>query len=287
MSPSILFALFALAACAAPGDPPEPRADWLREDQKVIKLFREAVAAKDLDVETLIARFGRPSEHEDRDIGFGVRRTKLHLYGGYTTIWVELLAERGEGDKRSRVAELRARQLGSSDRWKDVESTLKQAWGDAATAVEHGFEFTRRDEELAQSLRARTAEALGGNVAAVVPKDLARAYDLLTSPFEDVILGLNYSIDGGPPPGREEIELLASKGRYDLVRAVQRGINPEARLYASWALRELPESSSSRADASATAKLLALPGHLHTTSGCIQIWRAPKEALQFLIDNKD
>jgi hypothetical protein len=277
-----LFALFALPLFATPDGETHPRQDWIQTDLKRIEQFRAALSAKDVDVETLVSKFGSLGEHDDVDAGFGVRRVHMHLYGGYTTIWIDILAEKGAGEKKSSVAELRARQLGPPDQWNEIATTFAKAWGDAATPIENGFLFTRRDDELARALRTRTAEALGGDWRVEVPKELQTAFELLTSPFEKAVIGATYGYAAITPPGRGEIETLAKAGRYDLVQAVLRGINPEARLYAAWVLRRRTNTPLAPADARAVDLLLALPGEVQTTDGCEQLWRSPKTALEFL-----
>jgi hypothetical protein len=279
----------ALLACVSALFPPheEPaHPEWLKADLERIRQFTDVMKTKDLDVETLIAKFGATAFDKDHDAGFGVRRVKLQAYGGYATIWIDVLAESGAGDKKSRVAELRAQQYGSGPDWKLIQPTLAKAWGECAQPIENGFEFVFRDQSLAADLRRRTADALGGAARIEVPKELTAAFDLLTSPFEEVVIGTSYGEDGAVPPGRKEIEQLVKAERWDLVQSVLRGINPEGRLYAAWVLRRRANTPLNAGDARAIATLLALPGRVHTTHGCIQTWLSPADALAQL-EKKD
>jgi hypothetical protein len=109
---------------------------------------------------------------------------------------------------------------------------------------------------------------------------------VLTSPLDDVVIGKHYGDGGGPPPGRREIEALSRAPDHELVRAVLRGLNPEGRLYAAWVLRQRTDTHMLPVDENAIRTLLALPQLVHTSEGCEQFWRSPKDALEFLANEK-
>lgn len=257
--------------------------DWIRADLKCIERFRAALREPDLTVEALVVAFGSLEAHADLDAGFGVRRTRMHLYGGYTTIWIETLADVRASDGRSHVAELRARQLGPREEWPRLSERYALAWSGTAAPIENGFAFVRRDETLAAALRARTADGLGGAVRADVPAELSVAMNKLTSAFDNVVLGRQYGYDGAPPPGRLEIEALVNAKRVDLLRVVLRSIDPGARVYAAWALKHLVKAELSAADSAAIQTILAQKLELQTSSGCEQFWRSPADAFAFLV----
>jgi hypothetical protein len=139
---SALLAAICLTSFQGTEEPVRPREDWIQDDLRRIELFKSTVQAEDLDVESLVAKFGSIGEHDDADAGFGVRRVHMHLYGGYTTIWIDLLGDRRTDDGKSRVVELRARQRGPAETWPAIEARYAAAWGDLAKPIEHGFEFT-------------------------------------------------------------------------------------------------------------------------------------------------
>jgi hypothetical protein len=68
-----------------------------------------------------------------------------------------------------------------------------------------------------------------------------------------------------PPPGRQETAALVAAGRFDLLRAVLRGLNPEGRAWAAHALLEHQKAGTKLdpADAAAIEKLRALPLKTH------------------------
>ncbi len=258
-------------ACLAPLAAQEPEKEldpeWLARDLRRIEEVRQVLGAAELTVEGLQRALGSPDVREDRDIGFGARRVCLAAYGGYTTVWLRVLAEAPADGGESRVAWLAVTQSGYVDSWGLVAAELRAAWARPVREEAQALAFERVEPERARALSKRTEEALGGSVAVDVPAEHARAFALLTSPCDDVIVGKAYSIDGGPPPGAEEIRALVEAGRLDLVRAVLRGLNPEGRAYAAHAL--LAGGELEPRDEAAIDRLRALPVELTVCRGCL------------------
>ena len=263
-------------------DEPAIHEDWVRSDLECIRRFRGVAGTKDLDVDALVKAFGPPEARDDRDAGFGVRLVKFHLYGGYATIWIDVMAEQPTKDHGSRVVTMRAEQRGSTSVPPTVLARYGAAWDNDARLIAGTFVFTRRDDERFNALREATARELGGVLTVDVPEDLAPAFDRLTSPFETLPIGRFHGDGGDLPPGRPEIEALVTSSRLDLVRAVLRGMHPEARVYAAWALRKARGPKLEAADAATIEKILALPITVHVTEGCEQEWVTPRAALALL-----
>lgn len=66
--------------------------EWVKKDVAVARRIAAALPASETRVEEFLARLDASSTEEDRDIGFGARRLRLALYGGYTTTWVTVIA---------------------------------------------------------------------------------------------------------------------------------------------------------------------------------------------------
>jgi hypothetical protein len=64
------------------------------------------------------------------------------------------------------------------------------------------------------------------------PEDLSNAYERLASPLEHLVVG-----KGAEGWGYEEMSALLHAKRYDLLKQVLRGPNPEGRAYAALALQ--------------------------------------------------
>jgi hypothetical protein len=207
--------------------------DWLARDFARVGQIVAALHEKELTVDGLTKHIAGCDIREDREIDFGARRLVIAAYGGYTTAWLHVLAVAPGDDEESAVVEL-------------------------------------RDEALARTLRAMVGNELGALERPDVPDELRAAFERLTSPFEDLVLGRYHGSDGGPPPGRPEVDALVASGRLDLVRAVLRGMNPEGRAWAAWALLERANRGAELdpADRTAIEKLRKLPIELVTCQGC-------------------
>lgn len=269
-------AVHGCTAAALPQVAPTPlNEDWLRSDEKRIGQLRDALGRAELTVELLREITGSSDVREDRAIGFGARRVRLALYGGYTTIWVNLLAAEPDEHGRSLIAALQFEQRGAPETWAVIAPRLRKAWeGSPVASVlgerESAITYERRDTERLAALRARTEKVLGAVDASAVPSELAPAFEMLTSPYEELVIGRSCFYAGVPPPGAEEISALVAAGRHDLVRRVLRGFNPEGRVWAAHALLEHARAGGvlDDADKRAIDALRALPLKLACCDGC-------------------
>jgi hypothetical protein len=245
---------------------PKLNEEWLASDLARVEQMRAALDAPELTIEGLKSTLKSCDVREDRDIGFGSRCVYIAVYGGYTTTWVRVLGPTRVGERESRIAGLRLEQAGSPDSWALIKERLRTAWGRKMRDTEHGLACERDDAKLTLELRKRTEDALGGHVEVQVPKELAAAFELLTSPFQEVVVGKMYGEDGAPPPGRREMRQLVEARRFDLVRAVMHGLNPEGRVYAAHEL--LAPDRIDLKDAPAIATLIKLDVDITTAYGC-------------------
>lgn len=250
----------------------DARADWIESDLARVDQVLRALDAEDLDVATLTATLRGADVREDRPIGFGARRLVLAVYGGYTTTWVHVLAAVAEREGGpSRIAACRFDQLASVELPKEARERLAERWGKRAVALERGFRAERRDADAGKRLRANVEKALGACVVPDAPERLRAAFERLTSPFEDHVLGRACGDGGDAPIARAEVDALLAADRVDLLRAALRGMNPEGRAWAAWALRKRSKTSGVALDASdraAIETLRATKTEYEACSGC-------------------
>jgi len=228
--------------------------------------MRGALDAPELTIEGLKRALKSCDVREDRDIGFGSRCVYIAVYGGYTTTWVHVLGSTRVGERESRIAGVHVEQTGYPDSWKLVEERLRAAWKRPMRDVECGLACERDDATLTLELRKRTEDALGGHVDLQVPKELAAAFELLTTPFESGVVAKFFSVDG-ESPGLTAVQMLIDAERVDLLRAVLRSLNPEGRVYAAHTL--LARGKLDPKDEAAIANLRALDVDITTADGCL------------------
>jgi hypothetical protein len=247
--------------------------EWVAADGKRIEQLQNALDRPVLTVEALRELVGSSDVRDDRLIGFGARRVFLAVSAGYTTTWIHILAAERDEHGRSRIAAIRLEQIGPPEPWAELRPRLRALWRRKVTEVERGFSVERIDDVLVRELRDRAAQALGRVEPSAPAGELAGAFDRLTSPFTDLVLGFMYGEDGAPPPGRLEIEELVKAQRLDLVRAALRGMNPEGRAWAAPCPPRAQESGGvlDASDESAIETLRKLPLQLTCSRGCM-VW---------------
>lgn len=267
----MLFAAVILALCAsaptARQDPPVVEREWLARDLERVAQLKRFLGRDVRSVEALREDLGGCDVREDRETGFGSRRLCLAVYGGHTTIWIRVLAAAPTEEQESLVASLELEQRGYRESWAGVAAELKRAWGSGVSDLELGLRVEWSDPTRTRELLRRTATALGGVLAVEPPRELAAAFATLVDPLSPLIVGRSYGDDGGAPPGLAEMAALIASQRFDLVRAVLRGPNPEARVYAAHAL--IQRGPLDPADAAAIATLAKLPLDLECSHGCL------------------
>jgi hypothetical protein len=201
-----------------------------------------------------------------RALGFGAWRITFRISGGYTKFGVRVLGETRSGEHGSHVVIAGVAQWCEPDTWAPIRGRMRYAWGRPARESMYGLAWECDDSEFTRALRKRTEDALGGHVVIEEPNECATAFGTLMSPFENMTVGWSVGITGAPPHGCLEMMRLVDAGRFDLVRAVLRGFNPEARVFAAHAL--LARGTLDRRDEAAIAVLRTLDIDLATSAGC-------------------
>lgn len=257
---------------------------WIAGDLERIDQLRAALAEPELDVAGLRKRLGSCDVREDRLIGFGARRLMIAVYGGYTTSWLHVLAAAPDERGLSRIAEMRCDQTGSAEHWTEASALLRPRWSASVRDIEHGFRVEFNNPSISRAVRAAAERALGAIDEVKVPEELKAAFETLSSPLVDLVLGNQIGDDGAPPPGRLEVLALVEAGRFDLIRAALRGMNPEGRAWAVWALLERAKHGPvlEPLDEKAIARLRDLPLELVVSEGCTILGLRLDEALKHI-----
>lgn len=226
--------VLALASLAAAGEPLDE--EMAAKDTAIAKRIAAALPSGETKIEDFVRKLAPDDTDEDREIGFGARRLRLALFGGYTTARVTVIAWNG----RVGPVEIRYDDVDPED-WSQLRDRIAPAYkgrdpavSDTSLRVGVGH---RADPAGFREARAKT---LGPPLGIDPDPSLEKAYVLLWSPFSDLVYGTMYGEDGGPPPGREALETLVAHDRGEaLLDDVLRGPNPEGRLYAAEGLLRL------------------------------------------------
>jgi hypothetical protein len=252
---------------------------WLQDDLDLIWSVRRALPPKPTETD-LVRLQWENAKVEETDLGLGLRRRQRRAGGGHLSCDATAVAFEGA------LTSMRVSCWGALNKPKAVVEIIERSLGAGFRRVPVpgaiGYVTYRADYEFppgSEKVRAMLDRRLGPLLPVQVPPDLAAAYARLMSPQEELAVGTNCGEGGEPPAGAEEVKALRSSRRFDLLRNVLRGPNPEARVYALKALRQTGVSAGDRAAIEAVS---ALPLKITTCSGCAYFHATTSEALKEL-----
>lgn len=255
--------------------------EWVASD--VAAARRVAGALSETKLPTFLEKLGSASTEEDRDIGFGARRLRLAVYGGYTTTWVTVVSwDGGVGPLEVSCHEEAEVWAGIRDRIKAEYKGHEPEVGDTGLRVRVG---AQADPE---GFRRERNRVLGPPLAIDPHPSLEEAYLLLWSPTSDLVYGWMHGEGGDPPPGRNAVErILGHEQGPALLDDILRGPNPEGRLYAAEALlriekkgRKLGEQVRKSID-----RVRKSGVKIHVARGCEVSWEPAAEPLREMLED--
>jgi hypothetical protein len=215
-----------------------------------------------------------PPNRGPRDIGQGATDLHTQVSAGYLTCYLDVVAV----DDRIAAARVRCE---TTDflKWNQVKFRILSAWDGQASEGERGAAWRFAAREPLETLTAGLARELGPQVAVEVPAGLERPYRLLTDPLEPVTFGAACYDGGEPPAGRLAIDALLKADRWDLVRNVLRGGNPEGRVYAAEAFLTRRKAEQAL-DADDLRTIRAIHGQatpIEVCEGCVILRKAARD----------
>ncbi len=220
----------------------------------------------------LLAVWDQGNVQEPQSLGFGGTRYEVVLPGGHTSIRIVFAAY-----KDSIVA---------LDMWQQAQYTpavldrLAEIWGNVARREADGIRYEYRNPGGLGRLQDAVSQELG-SWEIEAPAQHQQAYTVLTNPLEKYDYGTFCYFAGVPPAGRKAIQRLLADPASDVIRAVLRSTNPEARVYAVEAMLELERSgaSISEVDRRAMKKIVELQIPISVCDGCLVYQSTAKEIL--------
>lgn len=250
----------------------------------------ELLDARPPTLEELLARLpAEPYQRLSRELGFGAQRVTLDLRSGLTHTRLSVLvvpALAGRELARIRVDQTPHRPA----EWERIEPDLEWAWEEStALAIEllldessgrPSLRVEHREPELEAALQHRLQGELGAAPSVELPSELADAHRTMTDPLVELRVGTGCGFLSSPTPGFLATELLVAAERFDLLRSILRGPNPEARVFAAHALSE--HGALEPADGAAIAVLARLALPIRVCAGCVGDSRSWNGAIEML-----
>ena len=220
-----------------------------------------------MGLDEFLAHLGTYGTRVDRPIGFDLRQLNVQRSGGYTSISLNLVTL---GQK---ILALECIQSGDTDSWTHISPEILKAWTqeplkdledqlakrtDMRVAFARYVDHSKIEELLRLELGAPAQIAPAGALQGV--------FNLLVYPFDILHVGESCYIGGEKPSGRVAVDQLIKAERFDLIRAVLRGPNPEGRAYAAQALLENKQATAE--DKEVIQKLAASTIPIYVCAGC-------------------
>ena len=281
-----------LLAPDEPEPPPQVVPERLDQDLARIAQLQRALASTPFTLAALLRELPDPFTRESRELGFDARWVELAFRGGHTTVHMSMLVVPPEAGPESVIARIRVEQvIHEPELWDEVEPVLGRAWSRGSSSgvlwnvldTRYGkpsFRVERARPELGVALQQRIHAALGGAPASEPPAELAEAYRTLMDPLEVLAVGTSCGFIGSTPRGYAYAGWIRRAGRFDLLRSILRGPNPEARVFAASAL--IAEDALDAAEAAVIGTLARLPVQITMCSGCVGSRGSWQEALALL-----
>ena len=228
-------------------------ADQVRDACRVLWLMRQALPPEGAEerfvgrlraLQTVLGNVQKarmtwhgPDSLRPRDLGFGIRGSVVDLVTPAGVACFFNFASHSD-----RLLDLRIECQAARDIAPAIQAALGPAFR-AMTTYANRSSFWRVNYHWLDAWAAprdAMSAVLGRAPDAQPPGELLAAYERLTSPLERLTVW-----KGSVGWGYEEAEALLKAKRYDLLRQVLRGPNPEGRAYAALALRDAGALDSS------------------------------------------
>jgi hypothetical protein len=258
------------------------REDWVSKDVEAAR--RIAAALSETKLPGFIEKLGSASTEEDRDIGFGARRLRLAVYGGYTTTWITVVSwDGGAGPLDVHCHE------GDAKVWAALRDRIKVEYKGRDPAVDEvGLRVRIGRMADPEGFGNERHKILGPPLKIDPHPSLEHAYLLLWSPTSDLVYGWMHGEGGDPPEGRVAVEkILAHEQGAALLDDILRGPNPEGRLYAAEALLRL-EKKGRKLDEPARKCIdwVRKSGvKIHVARGCEVSWEPAATPLREMLED--
>ena len=203
-------------------------------------------------------------QERTQDLGFGVSRRRLSMYGGDGSCSVTLLYV------DHAVARADALCWYDREAWDKVGRFLARSFTAAKLTLEAQEHVVLAKASVeyagAKHLRAKLDDALGTLTRVTGTEEELAAYATLAGAGE-LELGTHCGIAGAETEGGRAQRTLVEAGRHDLLRNALHGPNPEGRGFAWQGLEALGKVSA--ADRAVMSTLAGLPIQIETCGGCM------------------
>lgn len=256
--------------------------EWLEIDKRVFLSFSEYISRGDFEVQSFNDNILNLEMPDQSDLWYGCKRIEVLQSGGYIGNSIVIRSKKGsifyfkatlniratKAIKRVAEYDERIERL-LNNNWRILAYKSKDSLGND-TKIEQ-YQFLYENNDLKKSFTKSIDNYLGEKIPVKLDSSLVESYSLLMDPYSTYNYGEYCQPRGIKPSGRIAIEELINAKRFDLIKNVLRGYNPEGRAYAIEALVKYHSKNKTNldeGDKQVIQKLIKSYLYVNTCKGC-------------------
>jgi len=229
---SILLLLNFFFSFQSIGQSEKIKRNWIKKDKANFHNLIDFLSKDELDLDEFKSKIQNLDIREEDSLWFNCKRIEATQYGGYISNWINL--ETINNKIFSLQIEVTREDAKILKMIAEEDEIVKKALTSNWTFSEKRklkYEFNYENEELKKEFELLVEKKLGKIQEIEVKGELKEAYEILLNPIFNYDYGHHCYFGGTQPEGRIAIEKLVEAKRFDLIKNIIRGYNPEGRAY--------------------------------------------------------
>ena len=211
---------------------------WIQKDKRNFKNLTKFISQKDFTINNFKSQIKSLSIDNENQIWKKSRKIQAVQYGGLISNWItiatyddkifsiEIVISGEDAEVMKRLAK----------RNRKINLELKKNWKyskeiDLDKNIIESFKYVFIDEKIKSQFENEIAKDLGQINEIEINDDLKESYEILIDPMKNYDYGYSCYYGAIKPDGRKAIEKILEAKRFDLLKNIIRGFNPEGRAY--------------------------------------------------------
>lgn len=251
---------------------------WIQKDKRNFKNLAKFISKRDFTLENFKSEIKSLYISEENQIWKNSSRVKAYQYGGFishsiniasyndTIFSMEINIFGEDATVLKRIAKKN----------KKIELELKKNWKyssiiDSNKKLVENYKYVFVDKKIKSQFEKNMADELGEMYDFEINEEIRESYEILIDPLRNYEFGYSCYYEMSKPDGRKAIEKILEAKRFDLLKNIIRGYNPEGRAYGIEALFKIyseNKSIISKEDKECIESILESNIFINECSGC-------------------
>lgn len=251
---------------------------WIQKDKSNFKNLTKFISKKDFTIKNVKSEIKSLYISEENQIWKNSSRIKAYQYGGFishsiniasykdTIFSMEINISGEDATVLKRIAKKN----------KKIALELKKNWKysseiDWNKKLIENYKYVFVDKKIKSQFEKNIADDLGEIHDFEVNEELRESYEILIDPLSHYEFGYSCYYETSKPDGRKAIEKILEAKRFDLLKDIIRGYNPEGRAYGIEALFKINSENKSiisKEDKECIERILKSNIYINECSGC-------------------